>query len=130
MERAIHLGLRDNVIFAGKVSDGEARTLYRQADCFVMPSLSEPFGLVALEAIAQGTPVILSKQSGASEVVRHSFHVDFWDTEKMADCVLTILRDQPLALQLTSEAPRILQKLSWVNQAAKVCSIYRDLLQS
>jgi len=130
IDEAIHLGLKDNVVFAGKVSREEGRALYAQADCFVMPSLSEPFGLVALEAIAQGTPVILSKQSGASEVVRHGFHVDFWDTEKMADCVLTILREQPLALQLTSEAPSILQKLTWSNQAGHVRSIYEDLLRS
>lgn len=130
IEHAIRSGLQDCIIFAGKVNRPEARHLFAQADCFVMPSLSEPFGLVALEAIAQGTPVILSKQSGASEVVRHGFHVDFWDTEKMADCVLTILRDQPLAAQLTSEAPRILQKLTWMNQAAKVQSIYHDLLHT
>ncbi|MFH1444313.1 MAG: glycosyltransferase family 4 protein [Candidatus Peregrinibacteria bacterium] len=130
VDHAVKLGLQDNIIFAGKVSSAEARKLYTQSSCFVMPSLSEPFGLVALEAIAHGTPVILSRQSGASEVVGHAFKVDFWDTEKMADCVLTILRETPLALQLTTEAPRILQKLTWENQAEKVFSIYQNLLQS
>ena len=93
-----------------------------------MPSLSEPFGLVALEAIAHGTPVILSKQSGALEVVGHCFAVDFWDTEKMADCVLTILRDEPLAMQLRSEAPHILRNLTWEKQAGHIYSIYKELI--
>ncbi|ALM10043.1 MAG: 4-alpha-glucanotransferase [Candidatus Peribacter riflensis] len=130
MDQAVQLGLEDCIIFSGKVSNTEARKLYAQASCFVMPSLSEPFGLVALEAIAQDTPVILSKQSGASEVIGHAFKVDFWDTEKMADCVLTVLREAPLASQLISEAPRVLQHLTWDNQAGKVLSIYRNILHS
>jgi len=130
VNQAVKLGLQDCIIFAGKVTSDEAQKLYAQASCFVMPSLSEPFGLVALEAIAQGTPVILSKQSGASEVIGHAFKVDFWDTEKMADCVLTILRETSLASQLTSEAPRVLQRLTWENQANKVVSIYKNLLHT
>ena len=127
VNRTCELGLRDYVAFVGKVSNSEARKLYAAASCFVMPSLSEPFGLVALEAIAQGTPVILSKQSGASEVVGHSFKVDFWDTEMMADCALTILREEPLAEQLRSEAPSTLHRLTWQNQAGHVYDIYKNL---
>ncbi len=124
VDRALCMGLADSVIFAGKVSHTEAKHLYAQARCFVMPSTSEPFGLVALEAIAHGTPVILSKQSGVREVIPHSLQVDFWDTEKLADCILTVLREEPLAMQLMSEAPRILSRLSWENQAAKILSVY------
>lgn len=130
VDQSVQMGLSDCIVFAGKVNATEARKLYAQADCFVMPSLSEPFGLVALEAIAQGTPVILSRQSGASEVVGHCFKVDFWDTEKMADCVLTILREAPLAAQLITEAPRILQKLTWSNQAGHIRSIYESVLRN
>jgi glycogen synthase len=130
MEYAVHLGLGDAVVFTGKVSSREVSALYKAASCFVMPSLSEPFGLVALEAAAHGTPVILSKQSGVAEVLDHAFHVDFWDTEKMADCVLTILREQPLAEQLRSEAPRVLSHLTWQKQAGIVRSIYEQLTQS
>ncbi|MDB4978352.1 MAG: 4-alpha-glucanotransferase [Candidatus Peribacteria bacterium] len=129
VDRACALGLADNIIFTGKVQGKEIEALYRAADCFVMPSLSEPFGLVALEAIAHGTPVILSKQSGAAEVVEHAYKVDYWDTDMMADCLLTILREEPLAMQLQAEAPRVLQRLTWQNQAGKVSSIYRDMTQ-
>jgi len=124
MERACAMGLQDTVIFAGKVSGQEVQDLYSAASCFVMPSTSEPFGLVALEAIAHGAPVIVSKQSGVREVLPHSFQIDFWDTEKLADCILTVLREHPLAHQLRSEAPHTLHHLTWENQAGKVLSVY------
>jgi len=130
LEKTCELGLAENVIFTGKVSRSEADLLYKNASCFVMPSLSEPFGLVALEAISHGVPVVLSKQSGAAEVCEHSFKVDFWDTDYMADCILTILRETPLAEQLRDEAPHVLTRLSWKNQAAEVSSVYTDVLPS
>lgn len=128
VEKSIALGLERSVIFAGKVDSIEAKTLYAQADCFIMPSVSEPFGLVALEAASYGTPVIVSRQSGASEVLNHAFKVDYWDTQKMADCVLTVLRDDHLAHQLRSEVRRDLASLTWENQAGMVKSIYEQTL--
>ena len=128
IDRSLSMGLQDSVIFAGKVTSNEARELYSHASCFVMPSTSEPFGLVALEAIAHGAPVIVSKQSGVAEVAPSSIHIDFWDVEKMADCILTILREKPLAMQMRSEAPRVLSKLSWENQASKVISVYHKAI--
>lgn len=130
MDLACSLGLTDCVSFTGTVTRKEVTQLYKAADCFVMPSLSEPFGLVALEAIANGTPVILSRQSGAAEVIEHGFKVDFWDTDKFADCILTILREEPLAQQLIAQAPSILHRLNWQNQAGNVMSIYRDLMKT
>jgi glycosyltransferase involved in cell wall biosynthesis len=130
IESACDRGLEECMTFTGKVSSREAQALYSAADCFVMPSLSEPFGLVALEAIAHGAPVIVSKQSGAAEVIDHAFKVDFWDTDLMADCILTILREEPLAMQLKAEAPRLLQKLTWRNQAKEVQSIYTHIIHS
>ncbi len=128
LDRACDLGLSQCITFTGKVNKAEAKRLFAAADCFVMPSLSEPFGLVALEAIGHGTPVILSKQSGAAEVVEHAFKVDFWDTGKMADCILTILREEALAGQLINEAPSVLNRLTWKNQAGAVHSIYNQMI--
>lgn len=127
IERTCERKLDQCVFFTGKVSKNEVQALYREADCFVMPSLSEPFGLVALEAAAHGTPVILSRQSGAAEVLDHAFKVDYWDADLMADCIVTILREEPLARQLRSEAPRVLHRLTWKNQSQKIRSIYHDL---
>jgi len=128
IDRACELGLSENVIFTGKVSRREVQSLYDAADCFVMPSLSEPFGLVALEAIAHHTPVIVSKQSGVAEVLDHAFKIDYWDADLMSDCILTILREDALASQLKAEAPRVLHRLTWKNQANHVRSLYHHLL--
>lgn len=130
VERSIAMGLADRMIFAGKVSTKEAKSLYSRASCFVMPSVSEPFGLVALEAITHGAPVIMSKQSGASEVIHNSMTVDFWDTNKMADCILTVLREEPLRNQMRIETPRILSNLTWQNQAGKILNIYKNIIES
>ncbi len=130
LDRTCALGLQDCMLFTGKVNRREADALYRNASCFVMPSLSEPFGLVALEAIGHGVPVVVSKQSGVSEVLDHAFAVDYWDTGKMADCIMTILREHVLSQQLRIEAPRVLKRLTWHNQAKLIRDIYHHLLSS
>ncbi|OIO55442.1 hypothetical protein AUJ46_01315 [Candidatus Peregrinibacteria bacterium CG1_02_54_53] len=130
IERSCALGMQDSVLFTGKVGSEEARALYAEADCFVMSSTSEPFGLVALEAIAHGTPVIVSKQSGVSEVVAHAMAVDYWDSDKMADCILTILREKPLSEQLSSEAQHVLHTLTWERQAQNVIALYKTVIHS
>lgn len=128
IDHACAIGLEDCMVFTGKITTEEVHGLFLKASCFVMPSLSEPFGLVALEAIAHGVPVIISKQSGASEVIKHGFIVDFWDADKMADCILTILRDTSLAEQLRSEAPEALRSLTWQNQAGQIIALYGKTL--
>lgn len=127
ISKAYEFGLADKVVFAGKVKSAEAKKLYSQADCFVMPSVSEPFGLVALEGITHGAPVVLSKQSGAAEVVHNAFTVEFWDSDKMSDCILTVLREKPLRDQMRSETPRILRNLTWDGQAGKIVNIYNSI---
>lgn len=128
IDRSIELGLEDNILFAGKVDSKEASMLYKKATAFVMPSLSEPFGLVALEAALHDTPVILSKQSGASEVLDHCFTVDFWDTERMADCALTIIRDEAIRTQMIEKSRDTLNNLHWNKQAYKVKQLYHNLV--
>ncbi len=130
IDKTCSMGLQDCVVFTGRLGRKEVQALHLEADCFVMPSLSEPFGLVALEAVAHGTPVIVSRQSGVAEVLDHAFKVDYWDADLMSDCILTILRDAPLAMQLKAEAPRVLSRLTWKNQAGLIRSLYRDLTRS
>ncbi len=127
---ACRLGLQDKIIFAGRVTSAEAKKLYAKAECFVMPSVSEPFGLVALEAITHGAPVVLSRQSGAAEVLHNAMQVDFWDTDKMADCILTVLREEPLRAEMRVQTPRILSNLTWARQGKKIISMYDDIIRS
>ncbi len=129
IRQACEMKLADKIVFAGKVTSKEAGKLYAHADCFVMPSVSEPFGLVALEAITHGAPVVLSRQSGAAEVVKNSLAVDFWDTNKMADCILTVLREEPLRKEMRSQTHHILTNITWNKQAGKILSVYDDLIR-
>jgi glycosyltransferase involved in cell wall biosynthesis len=93
-----------------------------------MPSVSEPFGLVALEAIHCGIPVILSKQSGVREVLRQALQVDFWDHERLADQILAALRLRALSKQLVEEGMREVRALSWERSAKTVMDTYRRFL--
>ncbi len=123
------LGLSKHVIFAGALWDEERDRMYQSVDLVVMPSVSEPFGLVPLEALQHGTASLISKQSGVSEVLTHVLKVDFWDTEEMANKILAALRYPVLCQQIVKEGGRDLQRLSWQEAADKVCRIYKSLVQ-
>ena len=122
------LGLSQHVIFAGALWDEERDRMYQSADLLVMPSVSEPFGLVPLEAIQHGTPALISKQSGVSEVLTHVLKVDFWDIEEMANKILSALRYKTMHTQLVTEGRRELLGLTWKKAAEKVIVVYQKLL--
>ena len=122
------LGLSKHVIFAGALWDDERDRMYQSADLLVMPSVSEPFGLVPLEAIQQGTPALVSKQSGVSEVLTHVLKVDFWDVDEMANKILAALRYEKMNRQLVVEGQRELLRLTWRTAAKKVMRLYETLL--
>lgn len=122
------LGLSKHVIFAGALWEEERDRMYQSADLVVMPSVSEPFGLVPLEALQHGTASLISKQSGVGEVLSHALKVDFWDTEDMANKILAALRYPVMRRQLVSEGKRELQKMSWREAAAKTYRLYKNLI--
>jgi glycogen synthase len=92
-----------------------------------MPSVSEPFGIAPLEALSHNVPVIISKQSGVSEVLTHALKVDFWDIDEMANKILAVLRHPPLQRTLRQHGSIELRKLSWRDSAEKLSSIYASL---
>ncbi len=128
MREVAGLGLSDRVIFAGFLRGADLEALYRAADLFVMPSISEPFGLTALEAIQNGTPAVLSKQSGVSEVIQHALKVDFWDTDAMVNAIAGVLEYRSLTETLRENASRELPFVSWQRAAQACISIYQQLL--
>ncbi len=122
------LGLSKNVIFAGALWDEDRDRMYQAADLLVMPSVSEPFGLVPLEAIQHGTPVLISKQSGVAEVLTHALKVDFWDIDEMANKILAALRYDVLNKQLVEEGRKEVLRITWRRAAEKVQILYQKLL--
>jgi glycosyltransferase involved in cell wall biosynthesis len=119
--------LSQHVIFAGALWDDDRDRMYQAADLVVMPSVSEPFGLVPLESIQHGTAALVSKQSGVSEVVTHALKVDFWDVDEMANKIVAALWYKPLNQQLVSEGKKELLGLSWKNVALKIKDLYQSL---
>lgn len=128
IRQAADLGLGDKVIFAGFVRGEELMKLYRAADLYVMPSVSEPFGLTALEALANGTPILVSKQSGVSEVLTHALKSDFWDIDDMADKILNVVGSSGLHDTLGELGSRDVLRLTWDSAAGKCTQIYKNLI--
>jgi len=127
IEQSVDLGISNKVTFTGFLPHEEVDRAYRLADVFVMPSVSEPFGITSLEAIRNGTPVILSKTSGASEVLQNVLKVDFWDIDEMANKLIAVLRYGVLADELANNSKRDLERLTWDKQTEKIMDVYQQL---
>ena len=128
MRMSADLGLADRVFFTGFLHGQERDEMYAAADLFVMPSVSEPFGIAPLEAMKLGTPVIISKQSGISEIVKHALKIDFWDTDKMAHYILSVLQHPGLHKTLSDNGRREADRITWADAAAKVSVIIHELV--
>jgi glycogen synthase len=122
---AAELGIAKNVVFADFQRGKRYRDAYSVADLFVMPSISEPFGITALEAIGYGTPVIISKQGGVGEVIKNSLRVDFWDVDEMANQITSVVQHDALRDELHKNSLHEWNRLSWSDAADKLMPVYR-----
>lgn len=118
------MGLANKFVFTGFYTRDQAIKLFNMADVFVMPSVSEPFGIVPLEAISAKTPAIISKQSGVAEAISHCLKVDFWDTEKMASHIISILRYKELHHTLSDHGYTEVRSMTWDKPARKCIDIF------
>ncbi len=128
--RASELGIADQVIFTGFVRGAAWRQLYEMADVFVMSSISEPFGITALEAAAHGTPVVMTHQSGVAEVLTHSLKYDYWDTDRLADIIVNVASSKGLQEAMVTNATSQLEKLSWQQVAERCLNVYHGMARS
>lgn len=124
MTMAADLGIGKNVIFTDFQRGKRLRDAFAIGDLFVMPSISEPFGLTPLEAISYGTPSLVSKQSGVSEVLRNCLKVDFWDINEMANQITAVVQNDPLRDTLLAESFMEYGRLSWDSASEKIQQIY------
>ena len=125
----VDYGISDKFIFTGWLGGEDVYKAFKMADLFIMPSVSEPFGLVALEAIRCGTPAMISKTSGASEVLNHAFKVDFWDTEKMAENIISFLRYNELEEDIRENSHKESFKFNLDIPARKCMDVYNTVLK-
>jgi glycogen(starch) synthase len=128
ISRMAELRLVDRFHFTGFVTEKQRALLLSETDLFVMPSVSEPFGITPIEAIQFGVPVIVTKQSGVSEILKHAIKVDFWDVRKMADCMINILTSSDLIKQLVEGSKEDLSSISWFRAANQVHQIYQEVM--
>jgi glycogen(starch) synthase len=127
INQAIDLGISDRTIFTGRLTDEEVKHIYSISSVYVMPSVSEPFGITALEAISAGTPTIASKTAGFSEAFKNCLRVDFWDTDEMANKIVSLLRYDPLHKTLADEGKREIDLFTWDSVADKTIDVYRGV---
>lgn len=127
-DRVKELGIERSFDFPGFVRGADVEHLFSTADAYVMPSVSEPFGIAALEAMSYETPVILSRQSGASEVLRHALKVDFWDVSRLAGQIVAILKYPELRSSIVEMAREEVRRVHWEAAAAKVRQVYERAL--
>jgi glycosyltransferase involved in cell wall biosynthesis len=128
IELAAYLGIGNKVLFAGFLRGCDVDRVYQMADLYVMPSVSEPFGIAPLEAMRRNVPVLVSKQSGIAEVVSHVLKVDFWDINEMANKIIAVLKRPPLQTTLRRNGFSESHKFRWEDSALKVKRIYEETL--
>lgn len=125
--RAAQLKIMDKFHFTGFLSGDDVYRMYSISDVYVMPSVSEPFGISPLEAIQSNVPVIISHQSGVAEILNHAIKVDFWDIDAMADAIYGILNYTALDTMFTTFGKSEVEGLKWENSALKVKEVYDSL---
>ncbi|MFW6058839.1 MAG: glycosyltransferase [Phycisphaeraceae bacterium] len=128
IDLAARYGIGHKVTFTGFLEGEDVDRVFEMADVYVMPSVSEPFGLAALEAIRHDVPAIVSRTSGVSEALRHVLRVDFWNTDEIADKILAVLNHPPLAKTLCSNADREIEQFTWRDAAERCRRIYHEAM--
>ncbi len=127
IRQVARLGISDRFHFTGFLRGAEVQKMFALSDVYVMPSVSEPFGISPLEAMRSGVPSVISRQSGAAEVLKYAFKVDFWDVDAMADEIYALLQYPALADFASKYGYDEVNTLKWNNAAAKIKSVYESV---
>ncbi|MBE0649374.1 MAG: glycosyltransferase family 4 protein [Bacteroidales bacterium] len=130
IKRVAQLHIADKFHFTGFLGEEDVQRIFSLSDVFVMPSVSEPFGIVPLEAMRSNVPVIISKQSGVSEVLKHALKVDFWDIDAIADSIYGLCRYDGLSKMFIKYGKQEVENLKWEDSALKINEVYQRLLNS
>ena len=128
--RVAELGMADKFHFTGFLKGEDVYHMLKLTDVFVMPSVSEPFGIVPLEAMQSDVPVIISNQSGVAEILKNAIKIDFWDTYAMADSIYGLLNYNSLSGYLKESGKREVDQLRWKNSALQVKRVYENTLKT
>ena len=122
------LGISDRFHFTGFLRGDDVQKMFALSDVYIMPSVSEPFGISPLEAMRTGVPSIISKQSGAAEVLNYAFKVDFWDVDAIADKIYALLKYPALSDFSARVGYDEVNTLKWNNATAKLKAVYESIV--
>lgn len=128
VRRVAQLGIADRFHFTGFLKGGEVQRMFRLSDVYVMPSVSEPFGISPLEAMRSGVPVIISRQSGVAEVLDYAIKENYWDVDALADAIYGLLTYPALGRMFASKGLEEVTGLKWTNAAAKIKTVYETVV--
>jgi len=133
LEKMIHwtasLGITDRFHFTGFLKGDDVFRMFSISDVYVMPSVSEPFGISPLEAMQSNVPSIISHQSGVAEILNYAFKVDFWDVDALADAIYGLLNYPSLSVMFKKYGVAEVNEMKWENSGKKVHSIYKEFVQ-
>jgi glycosyltransferase involved in cell wall biosynthesis len=127
LEEVSREGLSERFIFAGFLRDGLRDSVYASSDIYVMPSVSEPFGITPLEAAMQNVPTLISRNAGVGEVLTHALKADFWDVDEMASKIIAVLEHPALQKTLGENSRAQIKNVNWKNAAEKCIILYNEL---
>jgi glycosyltransferase involved in cell wall biosynthesis len=130
IHRVASAGVSKSFHFTGFLNKKDIDRLLSFTNVYVMPSVSEPFGITPLEAIQANVPVIISKQSGVSEVIDNALKVDFWDTDALARAISSILKHKSLAETLRKNALKDISSITWNSAAKKIKRLYYETISA
>jgi len=130
IRRAAKLKISTHFHFTGFLKGENVDRMFALSDVYVMPSVSEPFGISPLEAMRSNVPVVISKQSGVAEVLNHVMKVDFWDIDAMADAIYGLLHYQSLTKMFQTYGTNEVENLKWEEAAGKIKAVYQSALKS
>lgn len=129
IKRVAELGIADKFHFTGFLKGPDIDKMFALSDVFVMPSVSEPFGIVPLEAMRSNVPVVISKQSGVAEILKHALKVDFWDVDAMADAIYGLCHYEVISKTFKKEGKIEVENLVWEDAAIKIKNnVYQKLM--
>ncbi len=128
VQRVAALGISDKFHFTGFLQGDDVTKMFSISDVYVMPSVSEPFGISPLEAMQSNVPVIISHQSGVSEILDHAIKINFWDVDAMADAIYGLIKYDALPKIFKKLGKEEVDKLTWEHSALKVKEVYNTVL--
>lgn len=129
IRRVAKLGIADKFHFTGFLRGDDVKKMFAYSDVYVMPSVSEPFGISPLEAMKSNVPTIISKQSGVAEVLRYAIKIDFWDIDAMADAIYGLLAYPVLSQMSVKYGIEEVNSLKWENAALKMMNVYMQAIE-